>query len=293
MVPVASTPSISTRPPVGSSRPAMMLKIVLLPQPDGPIRLTKRPCGIDSVTGASAWKTPVGVLNAMLTWSTTSFEAGDLQAGCAPGACALHRPCRGTEFPAPRVNYITKNVPATMRLGCSGTAGFGSAGELVITDCPRCSIFRRHAARAADHFAPVSAALRIGDQRAISAFTKPPNFAGERSSLPGIEPPSSARRFCTSGSSSALSSAAASLSIDLLRRALRARKCRPRCSSGSRAPAPSRSARPAAPRAARSEDTAIGLDRAAVDLRGDAHRLLAEEIDMAADRSFIAGPVPR
>jgi hypothetical protein len=47
MVPVASTPSIITRPPSGSSRPAMMLKMVLLPQPDGPIRLTKRPCGID------------------------------------------------------------------------------------------------------------------------------------------------------------------------------------------------------------------------------------------------------
>jgi hypothetical protein len=31
-----------TRPPVGSSNPAMMLKMVLLPQPDGPIRLTKR-----------------------------------------------------------------------------------------------------------------------------------------------------------------------------------------------------------------------------------------------------------
>ena len=48
----------------------MMLKIVLLPHPDGPIRLTKRPCGIDSVTGASASKTPVGVLNVMLTSST-------------------------------------------------------------------------------------------------------------------------------------------------------------------------------------------------------------------------------
>ena len=32
----------------------MILKIVLLPQPDGPIRLTKRPCAIESVTGASA-----------------------------------------------------------------------------------------------------------------------------------------------------------------------------------------------------------------------------------------------
>src|SRR4029450_10947653 len=77
MVPVASIPSISTRPPVGSSNPAIMLKMVLLPQPEGPIRLTKRPCGIDSVTGASAWKTPVGVLNVMLTSATQSFGAED------------------------------------------------------------------------------------------------------------------------------------------------------------------------------------------------------------------------
>ncbi len=77
MVPVASTPSISTRPPVGCSNPAMMLKMVLLPQPDGPIRLTKRPCGIDSVIGASAWKAPVGVLNVMLTSATQSFGAED------------------------------------------------------------------------------------------------------------------------------------------------------------------------------------------------------------------------
>src|SRR5258705_12232738 len=77
MVPVASTPSISTRPPLGSSSPAIMLKMVLLPQPDGPIRLTKRPCGIESVTGASAWKAPVGVLNVMLTSATQSFGAED------------------------------------------------------------------------------------------------------------------------------------------------------------------------------------------------------------------------
>src|SRR6267154_2627201 len=80
MVPVASSPSMITRPPVGSKSPAMILKMVLLPQPDGPIRLTKRPCGIASVTGASAWKTPFAVVapvwNAMLTSSTQSFGAG-------------------------------------------------------------------------------------------------------------------------------------------------------------------------------------------------------------------------
>src|SRR5262249_53217762 len=104
MVPVASTPSIMTRPPVGSSSPAMMLKMVLLPHPDGPIRLTKRPCGIDSVTGASAWKTPVGVLNVMLASSTQSF-------GVEGGMHAPARPCRGTEFPMP-CNYIAKAMPA-------------------------------------------------------------------------------------------------------------------------------------------------------------------------------------
>src|SRR4051812_21969629 len=92
MVPVASTPSINTRPPVGSSNPAMMLKIVLLPQPEGPIRLTKRPCGIERVIGASAWKEPLGVLNAMLTWSTTSLAVEDLGAEAmrAPSAVPPH-----------------------------------------------------------------------------------------------------------------------------------------------------------------------------------------------------------
>ena len=37
----------------------------------------------------------------------------------------------------------------------------------------------------------------------------------------------------------------------------------------------------------------IGLDGAGGNLRGHAHRLLAEEIDMAADEIVHAGPVPR
>src|ERR1700676_1307342 len=84
MVPVASRPSMSTTPAVGSSRPATILKIVLLPQPEGPIRLTKRPGGIESVTGASAWKTPAGVLKVMLTLSTRSFGVGDMNPPLSP-----------------------------------------------------------------------------------------------------------------------------------------------------------------------------------------------------------------
>src|SRR5215471_17842149 len=108
MVPVASTPSIRTRPPVGSSSPAMILKMVLLPQPDGPIRLTKRPCGIDSVTGASAWKAPVGVLNVMLTSATQSFGAeNDMRT-------PLHRV--GTDCPIPRGLYRKSHASSHRRL---------------------------------------------------------------------------------------------------------------------------------------------------------------------------------
>src|SRR6266436_3152658 len=62
-----------TRPSVGSCSPATMLKIVLLPQPEDPIRLTKRPAGTDSVTWASASNAPPGVANVMLTSSIRSF----------------------------------------------------------------------------------------------------------------------------------------------------------------------------------------------------------------------------
>src|ERR1700674_2398810 len=92
MVPVASTPSSTTRPVVGSKSPATMLKIVLLPQPEGPIRLTNRPAATDSVTGASAWNTPAGVLNDILMFSTRSFGGAEdirrLHGGRADGASA-------------------------------------------------------------------------------------------------------------------------------------------------------------------------------------------------------------
>src|SRR5262245_24800906 len=58
--------------------------------------------------------------------------------------------------------------------------------------------------------------FRMGDQRAISALTMRAKLAGVLSCLAGIEPPRAARRFLTLGSSSALSSAAASFEITSL-----------------------------------------------------------------------------
>src|SRR5260370_10090391 len=174
MVPVASTPSMSTRP-VGSSNPAMMLKMVVFPQPEGPIRLTKRPCGMASVTGASARKAPLRVWNVMLTSATQSFGAEDdmrtPRDGIADLPPQLYRKIRANHY------------------GSSGARAY------------------------APHFASaLVAALRLGDHRAISALTKLVNFAGVRSSLLGSAPPRSANRAWTSGLSSAWSSAAASFS---------------------------------------------------------------------------------
>jgi hypothetical protein len=50
-------------------------------------------------------------------------------------------------------------------------------------------------------FGFADAVFKMGDQRAISAFTKRSNEAGLRSFLAGIEAPRSARRFATAGSS--------------------------------------------------------------------------------------------
>jgi hypothetical protein len=58
------------------------------------------------VTGASAWKTPVGVLNVMLTSATQSLGAED----------DMRTPrdrVKAQIPPSPR-HYIAKGVPATM-----------------------------------------------------------------------------------------------------------------------------------------------------------------------------------
>src|SRR3546814_1380133 len=53
--PVTSAPSNSTRPPAsGSSSPAMMRKVVVLPQPDGPRKTTVSPAWMARSSGSSA-----------------------------------------------------------------------------------------------------------------------------------------------------------------------------------------------------------------------------------------------
>src|SRR5258708_26982825 len=174
----------------------MMLKMVLLPQPDGPLRLTKRPCGIDSVTGASAWKAPVGVLNVMLTSATHSCGVeNDMRTPRNRVAARI------AQSPA---DYIAKAVPAAIAV-CVWTRALIEVPRLPADGRELLHLHKLSAAvsrarsHPGHHFASTFAALRMGDQRAISACPKLAKCAGVRSSLAGGDPPSPARRGWTTG----------------------------------------------------------------------------------------------
>src|SRR5919112_2227480 len=53
-----SVSPISTRPAVGSSRPAAIRRLVVLPQPDGPRRAKNEPCGTVRSRSSTATKSP-------------------------------------------------------------------------------------------------------------------------------------------------------------------------------------------------------------------------------------------
>ncbi|MCY1306691.1 hypothetical protein D9M70_565640 [compost metagenome] len=55
---VMSSPSSRIAPPVGRSRPAIILRSVVLPQPEGPSMQTKVPCGTVRSTLLTALKVP-------------------------------------------------------------------------------------------------------------------------------------------------------------------------------------------------------------------------------------------
>ena len=57
-VPVTTSPSTSTRPPVGFTSPAMTDKSVLLPQPDGPTMLRNSPFSTPKLTDSKALISP-------------------------------------------------------------------------------------------------------------------------------------------------------------------------------------------------------------------------------------------
>src|SRR5512132_2223050 len=69
----ATSPSMRSSPSEMSSRPAIMLSVVDLPQPDGPTRITNSPSAIVRLTSSTA-SAPSG--NRLVTWSRTISAMG-------------------------------------------------------------------------------------------------------------------------------------------------------------------------------------------------------------------------
>src|ERR1700730_18373230 len=65
---LTTVPPMSTLPSVMSSRPAIMLRVVDLPQPDGPTRMTNSPSAISRLMWSIA-SAPSG--KRLVTWSKT------------------------------------------------------------------------------------------------------------------------------------------------------------------------------------------------------------------------------
>src|SRR3546814_9248469 len=64
---VMSAPSSRMRPALGTSSPATMRSSVVLPQPEGPSRQTKVPCGTASDTSSTAVNSPKFLLMPSMT----------------------------------------------------------------------------------------------------------------------------------------------------------------------------------------------------------------------------------
>ena len=55
---VMSSPSLISRPTVGCSNPATIMRKVVFPEPEGPSRVRNSPRPTSSVTSLSAWNDP-------------------------------------------------------------------------------------------------------------------------------------------------------------------------------------------------------------------------------------------
>ena len=69
--PVTGRSPSTTRPWDNGMSPAINPSSVVLPHPDGPTRLTKRPAATRKLTSSTAVKSPVAVSNVRVTRSTT------------------------------------------------------------------------------------------------------------------------------------------------------------------------------------------------------------------------------
>src|SRR6266571_6784959 len=66
-------------PKVGSSSPATIRSVVVLPQPEGPSRAKNEPCGIESVRSSTAMNEPKDLVTCMMRRSPSCWTSERLR----------------------------------------------------------------------------------------------------------------------------------------------------------------------------------------------------------------------
>ncbi len=81
--PTMFSPYSRTSPDVGSSKPAIIRSVVVLPQPDGPSSEKNSPLSIARSTRSTAWTWPSSALNCLVTPTSSMAGADDPEVSMA------------------------------------------------------------------------------------------------------------------------------------------------------------------------------------------------------------------
>src|SRR4051794_34726048 len=145
---VMSTPSTSTEPPVGRSRPARMCMRVDFPDPDGPMIAAKRPCGKSTETPRRASTAASPSPKRRWRSRALTIEGGTELKGGPFGAWALlptvwrpstlthggAPPCRGAVIRTSRLEICQYGQDATVILGRRGEPELAEDARHVLLD---------------------------------------------------------------------------------------------------------------------------------------------------------------
>ena len=111
---VMSWPSSRIAPAVGSSRPAIIRSSVVLPQPDGPSRQTKVPCGTSRLIASTAVKSPNRLVTSLIARPDMACLLNAFGQDCRAVGSA-YRPRRSLPCSSPSVVGEERAVAAVPR----------------------------------------------------------------------------------------------------------------------------------------------------------------------------------
>src|SRR5688572_19250226 len=125
--PVMSSPSSAIVPEDGSSNPAIILSSVVLPQPDGPSRQTKVPCGTERLRLSTAVKLPKCLVMSLIVNPGIHIPLSCLDAGIA--GSPEYRRWQGVAAPSSLTVAGPRMAEASERCALADTPACPSSGH--------------------------------------------------------------------------------------------------------------------------------------------------------------------